>query len=360
MQTWILYGAYGYTGELIARAAVQSGLQPVLSGRSREPLARLANELGLAYRVVDLNDSAALDTALSDAALVLNCAGPFKRSAKPLLAACLRTKTHYLDLAGEVPEFQYAQQLDDRARAQGVMLLPGVGFGVVPTDALAVALKAQLPSATQLELAFQTEGGVSRGTLSTVLNDLPNPGVVRQNNQLVPARAGSSERRIEHAGQQLIASLNPWRGDLITAAHSTGIPNITTYAIFPGALRGLVRVSRWLGWLMRSRPFQRVLQALLKRQPAGPTPEQRASGSTFVWGEVQDSRTGQRISASLSGPEAYDYTALTAIACVQHALNQTIKPGFQTPASVFGASALLALPGVTVYGLQQRQHQEHA
>src|SRR5262245_49498689 len=95
---FLLYGANGYTGELTARAAVARGLRPTLAGRSREKLESLARELALECRVFDLDDAQAVDAGLGGMAVVLHCAGPFSRTARPMADACLRTKTHYLDI----------------------------------------------------------------------------------------------------------------------------------------------------------------------------------------------------------------------------------------------------------------------
>ena len=61
---WMLYGAYGYTGKLIAEEAVRRSHKPVLAGRSGDQLAPLAEEMGLRYKVIGLDDSEALIAAL--------------------------------------------------------------------------------------------------------------------------------------------------------------------------------------------------------------------------------------------------------------------------------------------------------
>src|SRR5262245_31883106 len=98
MGSLLLYGANGYTGELTAREAVARGLRPILAGRSRDALEPLARELGLELRVFGLDDAKALDEGLAGVALVLHCAGPFSRTARPMVDACLRRRTHYLDI----------------------------------------------------------------------------------------------------------------------------------------------------------------------------------------------------------------------------------------------------------------------
>ena len=168
---FLLYGSTGFVGDAIARLAVQSGLRPLLAGRDAAKLEIQAAELGVEHRVFRLEDSTAMDRALKEVAVVLHCAGPYLYTFKPMLAGCLRTGTHYLDITGEIPVYEALASRDAEAKAQGVMLLPGVGFDVVPTDCLAVHLKQRLPSATRLTLAFHSQGpaGLPPGTQRTAI-----------------------------------------------------------------------------------------------------------------------------------------------------------------------------------------------
>ncbi len=166
---WILYGASGYTGELIARHAVARGERPILAGRNAESIGRLAAELGCEQRVFGLDDPAAVRAGLAGAATVLNFAGPFSRTAGPMIAACLAAQANYLDITGEIEVIELAAQRHEQAQAAGVTLLPAVGFDVVPTDCLAALLAERLPGAQRLELAFAFTGLMSRGTAKTML-----------------------------------------------------------------------------------------------------------------------------------------------------------------------------------------------
>lgn len=345
MSSVMLYGASGYTGTLIAREAARQGLRPILAGRSAGKLAALSSELGLTTRAFDLADPAALGQQLAGVSVLLNASGPFKRTADPLASACIEHGVHYLDLAGEVPEFEALAARDSAARQAGVMLLPGVGFGVVPTDSLAVYLTRCLPDAARLTLAFQTVGGVSQGTAETVIEDLPRGGVARRDGRLVRVAAGTQSRQIDF-GQGPVRTLsNPWRADLSTAYRSTGIPTIEVFTVIPSPLRELMRASRWIGPLLALPAVQRLLKRQASAQGAGPSAADRAAGRTVVWGEVV-AADGRRAAARLSGPEAYDYSALTAVLTLRQVLAGAARPGFQTPAQVLGADAILALPGV--------------
>ena len=67
---WMIYGANGYTGELIARQAVSEGLQPVLAGRNAARVQALADELGLEARGFGLDDAGALAEGLRGLSLI--------------------------------------------------------------------------------------------------------------------------------------------------------------------------------------------------------------------------------------------------------------------------------------------------
>src|SRR5438045_5716906 len=126
---WMIYGANGHAGRLVAREAVALGERPILAGRSAEKVRRVAEELGLPWVAFDLSDHAAAVAALGGVELALLAAGPFDGLAQPMMDACLEAGTHYTDLDNELPVFQAAEERDARARERGVAIVPGIGFG---------------------------------------------------------------------------------------------------------------------------------------------------------------------------------------------------------------------------------------
>lgn len=345
--TFLLYGATGYTGVLVARAAVARGLAPVLAGRSAAPLARLAGELGLEYRAFALDAPDQIDAGIAGQPLVLHCAGPFRETSAPMVAACLRTGTHYLDITGEVGVFEALAAKGAVAKTAGVMLLPGVGFDVVPTDCLAAHLKRRLPTATHLALAFGGMSGVSRGTALTALGGTGygSGGLVRAGGSLTEVPLSYKSRLIDLGEGPVTARTIPW-GDLSTAYHTTGIPNIEVYLagapVLPGGRVGGALVEA----VLRSHTGRRILQEVIRRTMHGPSDEVRARGHSLIWGEVADT-AGRRAVSRLRTPEAYSLTMDTALACVERVLAGECKPGFQTPAGAYGPDLILSIPGVT-------------
>jgi short subunit dehydrogenase-like uncharacterized protein len=342
---FLIYGANGYTGALTARLALERGQKPVLAGRSRDKVQPLAERLGLEARVFGLDDPAALDHGLDGVAAVIHCAGPFSRTARPMAEACLRTGVHYLDITGEIEVFEALARMDAQARSAGVMLLPGAGFDVVPSDCLAAHLKRRLPEATHLVLAFRSVGGrLSHGTATTMAENLHKGGLVRQDGLLKSVPAAWKTRDIDFGRGPVTCMTIPW-GDVSTAYHSTKIPNIEVYMAAPWALRATATASRFLGGVLKSGPVQGLMKRVIAMQPEGPSEQERATGFSLLWGEASDA-AGKKATTRLRTPEGYTLTALTSLAIVAKVLDGQAKAGFQTPSLAFGPDLVLEIAGV--------------
>ncbi|NUM44934.1 MAG: saccharopine dehydrogenase NADP-binding domain-containing protein [Anaerolineales bacterium] len=343
--TFLLYGSYGYTGTLIAKLAVQHGLRPTLAGRDAEKLRIQALALGLDHRPFTLDNPDQVADIVRDYPVVLHCAGPFSQTAQPMAQACLRTGAHYLDITGEITVFETLAGLDTLAQQTGVMLMPGVGFDVVPTDCLALHLKNRLPTATHLALGLLTVGGaISRGTALTGLERLNGWGAVRHQGKITPVPLGHKIRPFDFGRGPRPASAIPW-GDVSTAWYSTGIPNIGVYNANFGRMGYLFRLAWIVGPLLQTKLVSGALKNYVRTNIKGPTQEQNEKGIVLVSGEVKDAQ-GNLARARLQTPEAYQTTALTALATVEKVLAGGAKPGFQTPAKAFGADFILEIEGV--------------
>jgi short subunit dehydrogenase-like uncharacterized protein len=341
---FLIYGANGYTGSLIARAAVAAGLRPVLAGRNAAALAALARELQLEQRVFVLDDPLAVDAGLRGMSAVLHCAGPFAHTFKPMADACLRGSVHYLDITGEVAVFEALAARAAEAKAAGVLLLPGAGFDVVPSDCLAAHVKRRLPSARRLTLAISSLTGVSRGTATTIVESIGRGGLVRKGGVLTRVPAAWKTRPIDFGDGPIKAITIPW-GDVSTAYYSTQIPDIEVYMTAPWRTRVAARASRFLGGVLASRWVQGFLKRRIQAGPPGPSDAERAQGTSVLWGEATD-EAGNRVATLLRGPDGYTFTARAALAVVRRVLAGEAPAGFQTPARAFGPDLVLELEGV--------------
>lgn len=338
----LLYGANGYTGELIAREAVRQGLRPILAGRSRRPVEALAGALGLPWRIFPVTEAGA---ALDGVRVVLNCAGPFSVTAAPMVRACLDAGAHYLDITGELRVFQACHALHAQARAAGVIVCPGVGFDIVPTDCLALRLKQRLPDAQRIDLAFHFATRPSGGTARTAVEGLDLGGLVRQGHVLRRVPAGFRIRRIPFRDRPRWCVSLPW-ADVYTAGLSTGVPDGMVLVAMPLAAGVLMRLTSPLSPLMATGPLQRLLKGLATRLfPGGPGETERASRTTEFWGEAL-ATDGRRAAAWLSAPSAYVLTRDAALAIARHCLGARGQAGFFTASMLMGSGFVETLPGV--------------
>ena len=341
MKNFLIYGANGYTGELIAREATRRGLKPILSGRSQNKIEPLAKELNLTFRTFSLEDKKSLEYTLKEVDFVIHCAGPFSLTSEKMVEACLRLGKHYLDITGEIAVFEAMAKRDEAAKKAGIMIMPGVGFDVVPSDCLAVYLKNLLPAATDLTLAFYGLGGISHGTQATMTMNAGAGGAVRRNGEIVKVPAAYKTREIDFGEFKKSAVTIPW-GDVSTAFYSTAIPNIEVYTTLPDAQMKLLKLSRYVGWLLKTSFAQSFLQ---KRIPeGGPSETERKNGKTHLWGEASDEQ-GNRVEARLVCPEGYTTTVLTALEIAGKISAGNFCAGFQTPAKCYGADLILEIEG---------------
>ncbi len=343
MKNFLIYGANGYTGELIAREAVKRGLKPILAGRSRNKVEPLAKELNLTCRTFALEDKKSLEYTLKEVDFVIHCAGPFSLTSHQMVEACLRLGKHYLDITGEIAVFEAMAARDKLAKEAGIMIMPGVGFDVVPSDCLALHLKNRLPTATNLSLAFYGLGKISHGTQSTMTMNIGKGGAIRKNGKIESVPSAYKTREIDFGEVNKKCVTIPW-GDVSTAFYTTGIPNIEVYTVVPDAQITLLKLSRYFGWLLVTKPVQKFLQKQIPE--GGPSENERSKGKTYLWGKASDEQ-GNSVESRQVCPEGYTTTYLTALKIAEKILNGNFKVGFQTPAGVYDADLILEIEETT-------------
>jgi short subunit dehydrogenase-like uncharacterized protein len=342
MKNFLIYGSYGYTGRLIVEHATGKGLRPILAGRDEEQLRAQADRYQLEYRAFSLDETSKLDSALREVDAVLHCAGPFVHTYRPMAEACLRTKRHYVDISGEIVGFEALAGMDTQAKAVGIMLLPGSGFDVVPSDCLSAHLKRRLPSANQLRLFIHGIGaGASRGTAKSAVENMQRGGMIRRNGKLEQVPPAWSVREQDFGrGPRKVVSIG-W-GD-----YSTGTPNIETFFAFPKSYINALKSMRLIGPLLYNRPVKNFLKFLIDTfTELGPGEERRKKGFSILVGEASDSQ-GARVVSKLISPEGYTCTALTTVEIMERILNGELKTGFCTPSLAYGADFILQFEGVS-------------
>lgn len=350
----LIYGSYGYSGKLIVEQCIAQGLKPLLGGRNEATLMAQAKSFNLGYRTFDLNFPEQTRNALNDCLAVINCAGPFLHTFKPMVEACLAANTHYIDITGEYQVFEQLMTMNEQAKSAGVMLLPGAGFDVVPSDCLAHYLKTQLPDATDLVLAIaaipngtNAGPGISRGTARTMLEGYSSGTMTRDNGVLkqVPL---SWKARYFNLGieKKMLCSTVSW-GDISSAWWSTGIPHIETYMALPPKMIKMNKFLNPFKWIVTIPPIKRYLERKINQLPEGPSPDARQHSIAKIYGEVKNKK-GEVVKAIMTTPNGYALTALTAVAILNKVLTGNAPAGFQTPSTAYGMELVMDIPGVSL------------
>ena len=308
--TLLIYGATGYTGQLIAEQAAAVGLNFTVAGRDTAKVRALAERLDVPGRAFALDEAAALRDELRGVRCVLNVAGPFSRTAEQLIDACIAVGADYLDTTAEFAIYALAEARSAVAAAAGVMLVPGVGWDVVPSDAVARHTAARSPRPVSLRVALKVTGGFSRGSVASAAGIADLLGLVRTNGTLV--RQGDLTPRAFDFGDGPQECVPVPMGDLITASHSTGLGNIEVFMRSDGAI---------------PTPGAEL--------PEGPSPAERRDGRYWALAEVTDA-DGSVVRSVIETPTGYTYTQLSAVEAARRVLSGQRAPGFRSPSSAFG------------------------
>ena len=310
--TILIYGAAGYTGKLISQRACEAGLNFEIAGRNESKIAALARELGVPYRIFGVDNAAALRAGLDGISAVLNCAGPFASTAEAMMDACIATGTHYLDITAEFKVYALAEAWSQRAAAAGVMLLPGVGWDVVPSDCLALYVAGKVDRPQRLRMALEVAGSVSRGSATSVAEIL-GVGLLARSAGVIVATPDAAPAQFDF-GEGNVDCYPLSFGDLVTAWKSTGIPNIDMFVHVKGD--GFPSTD-------------------LASMPDGPSLEERNAHRASVVAEVTGA-DGAVFRARIDTVNGYSYTPLSAVEAARRVLGGEYHAGFQTPATLFG------------------------
>jgi short subunit dehydrogenase-like uncharacterized protein len=333
----LIYGANGYSAQLIIRKLIDRNIVPILAGRNYNGVIEAAQKFNCEYRIFGLDDEAEIISNLKDIHTMLNCAGPFRYTAKPLLEACVKSATNYLDITGEIDAIETAWSYNEQAASTGITIIPSVGFDVITTDCLAKKLWERMPEATSLKLGIQTDGKISKGTWKTTIEMMGETGKIRRDGKIIDSEIGELETEITLGKNLKFKGVSiPW-GDVSSAFYSTGIPNIEVYlGLNPVAWKFRNSLNKLKNGL-RNKNFNRFVQKMIGAYTYGPSKSKREKTTTIVWGTVSDDE-GNHITEAFQTMEGYDLTAEGASESADRVLNDQVTSGTKTPSLAFGSS----------------------
>jgi len=346
--TWMIYGAYGYSGRLIAKLAKEQGLTPVLAGRNAEKTKSVAEELGLEWRTFDLNEQSNIVKNLSGIDAVVHCAGPFSSTSQPMLEACLAAKTHYFDITGELAVFEFAHSgaINQQAIDANVMVCPGIGFDVIPTDCIAKALSEAMPDATHLALGFAGSMALSPGTAKSMVESMAQGTKARRNGVIQNVKLATKDIDYDNGKGPRQSMTVSW-GDVSTAFYTTGIKNIDVYWPASNRIIRQSKIASYLRPIFKLNAVQNFLKARVDKSVTGPDENKRAKAKVAVWGEARNAK-GEVKTAYVKTQNGYDVTATGPIAIIKHLLANEVSNGSITPSILMGKDFVSKLPESSV------------
>ncbi|PWY86398.1 NAD(P)-binding protein [Aspergillus sclerotioniger CBS 115572] len=321
MPSFIIYGATGYTGRMASEQAIRIGLDFAIAGRTEQKLKKLASQLQVPYHIFDVNQSTVIDQTLKNAYVLLNCAGPYRHTARPLMEACIRTGTHYLDISAEITSYQQAQELDETAKEAGIMLLPGCGGSVAMLDCLASHALDRVRNPKRIDIALHVAGSMSRGSAMSATGTVAETLHLLDGNLVEYDISNTAEFDFDD-GNGPVAAFPVTLPDLLTISRSSNVDNIRTFAHASGG----------------SFPT-----GDLEMLPDGPTAVER-DAAPYHAAVMVTSEDGHVTRAVLHTVNGYTFTSLASVEAAKRVLDNQTKPGFQTPALIFGKDFLRAIP----------------
>ncbi|MFC2083910.1 saccharopine dehydrogenase family protein [Bacteroidota bacterium] len=336
MNEILIYGANGYSAKLIINEMIKKNIKPILGGRNELKIKSISSEYKLDYRIFDLENNSVVEENLSDIHTLLNCAGPFIYTSEILITSCIKTKTNYLDITGEIPAIQIAWNLNNAAKESGITILPSVGLDVIPTDCLAKRLSEKLPEATKLQLGLlSSRGKISKGTWLATLEAIKRDGKIRRKGKIIDSKIGDMEINFRMESILFRGISIPW-GDVCSAYYSTKIPNIDVFL-------GLNKIQwkiRYIIPLIRKilliRPLEKLIIKIINSCISGPSQKHRDVAETIIWGRISNER--KSIEEAYKFDEGYNLTALGATECVIKVLRNEVSAGTKTPSLAFGSN----------------------
>lgn len=334
--TILIYGANGFSAGLILNEFLKRGIKPILAGRNSEKIKSMALQKGCNFKIFDLKDTRKIVSELNGVNTVLNCAGPFSKTAAPLINACLISGVNYIDITGEMEIFKFAWSMNNKAKEKGIVILPGAGFDVIPTDCLAKKLKEELPDASSLKLAFATRNShPSKGTIKATLDYISSNSMIRKGD-IISIPTASVSRIIDFGDFHSDSIAVQW-ADVFNAYFSTEIDDIEVYMALPSRVKKILKVTAGLiERLLSIKLVKKMVILFIDSFITDPNDRQRQNSVTYFWGMVQNKK-GTVIQRVLQLPDGYNITALGAAEAAFRISQGLVKPGTQTPSLAFGS-----------------------
>ena len=193
-------------------------------------------------------DPSDLDILTRKTKVLINTVGPYYLYSTPVVEACAKNGTHYLDVTGESPwVLEMIKKYHNTAKANHAVIIPEIGIESAPSDLLAFALtqliRKELSVGTREVVAsiHQLHGTPSGGTAATALGILDHYSIKDVAKSAGTWASSPVPRTGEEDGPSLLSKIFGVRTipglGIVTSSISAG-PNVATVQRSWGLLEG--------------------------------------------------------------------------------------------------------------------------
>ncbi|PWJ42130.1 saccharopine dehydrogenase NADP-binding domain-containing protein [Sediminitomix flava] len=327
----MLYGAGGLLGKLILQNLQNNeNLEIILAGRIKD--IELFKDFDMyETRFFNLDNDYEINRNIQDLDILLNMAGSYHKTALTLANACVEYEVHYLDFSKYSTDYETLFILDEQAKLKNIMLMPGIGFSIVPTDILATHLNNKISEAQKLILAIMTPiGGITQNHLLNILHKSSTTGTFLVNGTTQIVRAAHKKLEVKVHGHTFETISDPWRGDTFSVSLNSDIPNVETYTYYPKLFSLLLEYSHRIDWMLHPSIPEWIIKKVGKKEIGDISPDHR----TYAYAKIINHT--HYVESYIEGPDMYNFSAKTAQIIIQKVADGKWKKGFQTPGNLYG------------------------
>lgn len=360
----LVFGATGFTGQLVVSRLVDRGLPVRIAGRSEAKLKALSDKHGgLDWAVADVEDPPSLDAACAGVQVLVSTVGPYSWWGHVAVEAAIRNRVAYIDITGE-PAFvrRIFEEWGPQAEAAGVPLLTAFGYDYIPGNlAGALALEEAGDAARAVDVGYFVEGSGKRspknfslGTLKSLRASSAATQFAFRDGRIIDERSAKHVFAFEVGGKKRTAVSI---GSSEHLALPRSFPQLEDVNVGLGWFAEASRAISVLGAVTdaagKLAPVKKLMDAAARpgksqhksssadKAPVGPSESSQATAQSLVVALTRDAQGKQLSQVVLRGPNAYPLTGGTVAWAAQRIIDgQCNGTGALGPVEAFGLDAL--------------------
>ena len=338
--SWMIYGAYGFMGQKLARTALSLGLKPVLAGRDSNKLAELSERLNLSAKSFALQ-ATPIETWIKGQKLLINCASPFNETSSLLRQACRSQKIHYLDLSPELLSIESSLHESNQWMDDQLTIVSGLCPESLIGEAMAWKLKQTYPDlrSFSLEIYPSQQNRPTKGSLASAFEGFRAGTWSRRSGKMIASSFPGTLRGSAHKEDTLL--MRTAGAELTTLWQSLSLPDIDSWRLAPlSGTWGINLVGKLLPLLKIKAARSWAIQKIIDFSTDENLTESGVEDFWFGEGAGSD---GKLHWMTVKTENLSDLTARICLNLIRIMLSNDFPAGFRTAGEILGGSTIFEL-----------------